>query len=87
MDQSRKDCQAADPTNKKAMHLRYKKLRNRTTALQRKDNVDLNVKRMEEAKNPSEIWNIVNDINKPREEQTWKLNEEGTRSFHFISFQ
>ena len=47
-------------------------MRNKATALQRKDNIDQSVKRMEEAKNPSEI----NDINKPKDEQTWKLIED-----------
>ena len=32
---------------------------------------------MEEAKNPSEVWNIVNDLNKQKEEQKWELNEDG----------
>ena len=31
---------------------------------------------MEEAKNLSGIWNIVNDINKSKDEQSWKLIED-----------
>ena len=35
-----------------------------------------NGRRIDEAKNESEYWKVVNDINKPQSETKWKLHDD-----------
>ena len=55
---------------------KYKTLRNRVTTQVRNDVKKENGRRIEEASNESEYWNVVNDINKPHSETIWKLEDE-----------
>lgn len=61
------------PGEKKILHEKYKRLRNRTTQQIRKDAVRANGKRIEEAKNENEVWRVVKEINTPRSESKWTL--------------
>ena len=57
---------------------KHKKLRNKATNLIRRDTVNANGKRIEEAKDENEIWRIVNDITKPKSSESIKLNSNGS---------
>ena len=61
------------------LHKKYKILRNRTTNRIRKDTIKANGERIEEANNEQEIWKIVKEINNPRQEAVWSLNENNEK--------
>ena len=63
------------PGEKKILHERYKKLRNRITNAVRKDNINYNGDRIRRAKKDDEVWKVVNEIMKPKEDKTWILKE------------
>ena len=73
-DQARIDIKRS-PGEKKVLHEKYKKLRNKTTKKIRSDTIKANGKRIEEAKNEGEVWNVIREINSPRNEDTWALKE------------
>jgi hypothetical protein len=75
-DGMRKSINQASAEEKKILHLKYKKTRNRVTNLIRQDNLKYSEERIENAKDENEIWKVVNEITKPREETTWKLIED-----------
>ena len=51
------------------------------TNLIRKENIDFNNNRIEEAKNERELWNITNDVLNPRKRSDWNITrEDGTVS-------
>ena len=62
---------------KKILHEKYKKLRNKTTKQIRKDTIMANGKRIDEANNEGEMWKVIKEINSPRNENAWKLVENG----------
>ena len=63
--------------NQKVIWLqKYKKLRNQVNNKIRKDTVDFNNKRVDEAKDENEIWNIAKDITNPKKETEWSLKME-----------
>ena len=64
------------PGETKILHERYKKLRNKTMKQIRKDTIEANGKRIEEANNESEVWKVVKEINAPKNENYWALIEE-----------
>ena len=55
---------------------KYRKLRNRATALIQEDKLAFNSKRIDEANSEGEFWKIVNDISKPKTETIWKLETD-----------
>jgi hypothetical protein len=63
------------PNEKKILHERYKKLRNRVTNQIRKDTRQFNEERIDKAGDEKEIWNLVNEVIKPKEKNQWKLKE------------
>ena len=64
------------PNEKKILHEKYKKLRNKVTNEIRKDTIRNNCERIEKADNEKEMWKIVNEVTKPKEDQVWRLKEE-----------
>jgi hypothetical protein len=63
------------PNEKKIMHERYKKLRNRVTNQIRKDTRQFIEERIDKAGDEMEIWKLVNEVIKPKEKNHWKLKE------------
>ena len=54
-------------TNEKLILLaKYKKLRNLVNARIRKESVEFNNKRIEKANSEKEVWNVINEVNKPQ---------------------
>ena len=64
------------PGEKHLILEKYRKLRNRVTTMIKNDRLAENSKRIDEANNENEFWKIVNDISKPNNEPTWKLESE-----------
>ena len=73
-DQARFDVRN-NPMEKKALMLKYRKLRNQATKNIRDDQIKSNGRRIDEAKSEGEMWKIVNDISKPNADKEWKLIE------------
>ena len=63
------------PNEKKILHERYKKLRNKVTNNIRRDKIQQNGERIEKAGREDEIWKIVNELTKPKEDKRWILKE------------
>ena len=55
---------------------KYKMLRNKVTHQIREENKIANGKKIDEANNESEYWNVINDINKPKTEEKWRIEDE-----------
>ena len=80
-DVTRSNISKANNQQKTVLMKKYKILRNKTTASIRKDSLNHNQDRIDNAKNEKEIWNIVNDVTNPRKEVKWKLKtESGTET-------
>ena len=62
---------------RKALILKYRKLRNQANNQIKADQKAANGKRIENAKTEGEMWKIVNDITKPNCEKDWMLVENG----------
>ena len=75
-DKARKAVQKS-PDEKKVLHEKYKRLRNRTTNQIRKETIQNNGERIQKAGDENEVWKIVNEITNPREEKKWSLIENG----------
>ena len=54
----------------------YKVLRNKVTSQLRKENVDYNNNRIEEANNERELWKIANEVLQPKKETEWSIIKE-----------
>ena len=50
------------------LQTQYRTLRNKVTSQIRKENIEFNNKKIEEANNEKELWNIANDVLNPRKE-------------------
>ena len=66
----------ASPQSRPTLPKKYKILRNKVTSRLRSDSIKLNEERINEAKNESEMWNIVKDVTNPRKEKEWILNSD-----------
>jgi hypothetical protein len=62
-------------TNKERVILlqQYKVLRNQVTSKVRKENIEYNNNRINQAKNERELWNIANEVLHPKKESKWKV--------------
>ena len=77
-DRTRQSIHAASGKEKQVLLLQYRLLRNRVTSKIRKENIEYNNKRIEEACNEKEIWNVANEVINPRRENEWNiLNKDG----------
>ena len=78
-DHTRNSIKGAAGNEKRVLLQQYKTLRNKVTYQIRKENIDHNNNRIEEAKNESELWKVANDVLNPRKENEWKIiNKDGT---------
>ena len=59
---------------------KYKKIRNRVTASIRKDTMDANNNRIDDAKDENEVWKIAKDIINPMKENNLSMNINGSLS-------
>ena len=75
-DQTRKSISKASAQEKGVLLKQYKALRNTVTNKIRKENIDYNNNRIEEANNEKELWNITNDVINPRKESDWRITNE-----------
>ena len=73
-DTTRKSIQSATGTEKQVLVQQYKTLRNKVTGKIRKENIDYNNNRIEEANNERELWNVANDVLNPKKENDWNLH-------------
>ena len=55
---------------------KYKTVRNYVNNRLKKNTIELNGKKIDEAKNESQIWKIVKNINNPRKENEWKISKD-----------
>ena len=53
--------------------LQYRKLRNLVNSKVRQETIDFNTKRVEDAKNEAEMWNIVKEVSNPKSAAQWEL--------------
>ena len=65
------------PNEKKTIHERYKKLRNRVTNEIRMDRIRQNGERIARARREDEVWKVLNEVTKPKEDKQWTLLEGG----------
>ena len=63
------------PSEKKILYERYKKLRDRVMNNIRRDKIQHNGERITKAKREDEVWKIINEVTKPREDKLWTLKE------------
>ena len=61
----------------KIQHLKFKKLRNRVNSLIKKDVIQFNDNRIENAKDEKEIWKVVKEITTTKSSSNWSLIENG----------
>ena len=71
-------CQASN-SEKAVLMKKYKSLRNAVTNLIRKENIEHNNNRVEEAKNEAELWKIANEVNNPKSQPNWRLDINGKK--------
>ena len=67
--------QQMSSTERKAITIKYRKLRNQATAQIKTDKKKANSERINKAKSESEIWKVIADITKPNSLKTITLNE------------
>ena len=70
---TRFDIQKASGREKKVLLQKYKTLRNKVTGKIRKEHIDYNNNRIEEADNERELWNVANDVLNPKKENEWNI--------------
>ena len=57
---------SANKTERIILQSQYKKLRNCVNKKVRLENIEFNEKRVNEAKNENEIWNILKEVSNPK---------------------
>jgi hypothetical protein len=73
-DQTRKAIKSAGNQEKLILQKKYKLLRNKVTTQIRKENIEHNNNRVEEAKTESELWKITKEVTETKSENGWKIN-------------
>jgi hypothetical protein len=77
-EKTRTEIRGASTKEKGVLLQQYKTLRNRVTSKIRKENIEYNNKRVEDAANEKELWSIANDVLNPRKETEWNvIDKEG----------
>ena len=77
-EKTRAEIRGASTKEKGVLLQQYKTLRNRVTSKIRKENIEYNNKRVEDAANEKELWSIANDVLNPRKETEWNvIDKEG----------
>ena len=79
-DKTRANISKAKGNEKITLLNKYKKQRNSVTSQLRKENIDFNNNRVNEAKDDNEIWKIVKEVSNPNKSTEWsiKIGEETT---------
>ena len=72
-DKTRANISKASPKEKAVLLQQYKTLRNQVTSRIRKENIDYNNNKVEEAKNERELWNIANNVINPKKDSEWDI--------------
>jgi hypothetical protein len=75
-DKTRSMIQRASGNEKHTLMQQYKTLRNKVTGKIRKENIDFNNNRIEEANNERELWNVAKEVINPRKENNWNIITE-----------
>ena len=75
-DQTRSKIKDVSGNEKGVLLAQYKQLRNKVTSKIRKENIDYNNNRVEEANNEGELWKVANDVLNPGKENSWKITGE-----------
>jgi hypothetical protein len=75
-DSTRNSINKATPKEKQTLQKQYKALRNRVTSQIRKENIDFNNNRIENANNEGKLWKIANEVMNPKSETSWKIEKE-----------
>jgi len=70
----RKEIATAKSSERSALKTKYKQIRNRTITQIRNDTIKRNGERIAGAKNEGETWKVVNEIIKPRSDNTITIN-------------
>ena len=79
-DKTRAAVSKASTKEKGVLLQQYKALRNQVTSKIRKENIDYNNNRIEEAKNEKELWTVANDVLNPRKESKWNITDKDGKS-------
>ena len=66
---------ANSASQKKILFQKFKITRNQVNSSLRKDSVDFNNNRIEQANDENEVWKVVNDVIQPKKENDWSLKE------------
>ena len=66
----------ASSIEKQTLQKQYKALRNRVTSQIRKENIDFNNNRIENASNEGELWKVAKEVMDPRSEVSWKIEKK-----------
>ena len=74
-DSTRHSIGNASTKEKQTLNKQYKALRNRVTSQIRKENIDFNNNRIENANSEGELWKIANEVMNPRGEVSWKIEK------------
>ena len=76
---TRTKLKSASSKEKPVLLQKYKVLRNKVTQTIRKQNIDFNNNRVEEAENEGELWKIAKEVTNPKSNSEWKLNVDGKK--------
>ena len=72
-DKTRKEIGNATSQERTILMKQYKSLRNRVTGQLRKEQVEYNSKRIEEANSEKELWRVANEAINPKKETKWNI--------------
>ena len=61
----------AKENEQRLLFSKYKKLRNKVNSQIRKESVDFNNNRNDQANDENEIWNVIKEVTKPKEEAVY----------------
>ena len=73
-DQTRKKLSLSNQEERSILLAKYKKLRNEVNRRIRSESRKFNNERIEKANNENEMWQVVNDVLKPRQGSEWRMN-------------
>ena len=75
-DKTRNEIGKASAQERTVLMKQYKSLRNRVTSQLRKEQVEYNSKRIEEANSDRELWRVANEAINPKKETQWNLKRK-----------
>ena len=87
-DDARLNMSKASLNNHDTLQKQYRKLRNLVNNKIRQETINFNNKRVNEANNENEVWNIVKEVTSPKSNSAWELKiskSETTKDHQTIS--